>query len=116
MSTPWDYNGDGFQPERMGDNDCEHLHVCKDGTVLYLHEIDDDHLRNIIRLYERKAKEGLTVPSYGGGWNADSFFYEEDVLYGEDALQHLHHDLYVAELKRRGLDRDCKPASIVNVV
>ena len=38
---------------------------------------------------------------YGGGSSADDIWYDEDHLYGEEALAKMHYGEYVAEQKRR---------------
>ena len=76
------------------------MHITKNGDAIALNKLEDSHLQNIIRLLERKAKEGVKV-RYGGGSSADDIWYDEDMLYGEEALKHLHYGEYVAEQKRR---------------
>ena len=76
------------------------MHVTKNGDAIALNKLEDSHLQNIIRLLERKAKEGVTVRS-GGGFDDLEIWYEEDVIYGEEALKRLNYGEYVAEQKRR---------------
>ena len=59
----------------------------------------DSHLDATIRLFERRAKEGITVRT--GGSCAEDMFYDEDILYREDALEALEYDEYVKERDRR---------------
>lgn len=81
-------------------SDKKFMHVTKNGDAIALSKLEDGHLQNIINLLQRKAKEGVKV-RYGGGTTADDIWYDEDMLYGEEALKHLHHGEYVAEKKRR---------------
>jgi hypothetical protein len=60
----------------------------------------DDHLAATIRWMERKAREGVTVRS-GGGTCAEDMFYDEEVLFGADALERLEYAAYVQERTRR---------------
>lgn len=76
------------------------MHVTKNGDSIALSKLEDSHLQNIINFLQRKAKEGVKV-RYGGGTTADDIWYDEDMLYGEEALKHLHYGEYVAEQKRR---------------
>lgn len=76
------------------------MHTTKNGDQIALSKLEDSHLQNIINLMQRKAKEGIVV-RYGGGSSADDIWYDEDHLYGEEALKHLHYGEYVAEQKRR---------------
>lgn len=76
------------------------MHVTKNGDAIALSNLEDSHLQNIINLLQRKAKEGVKV-RFGGGTSADDIWYDEDMLYGEEALKHLRYGEYVAEQKRR---------------
>lgn len=76
------------------------MHVTKNGDKIVLSKLEDSHLQNIINLLQRKAKEGVKI-RYGGGTTADDIWYDEDMLYGEEALKHLHYGEYAAEQKRR---------------
>ena len=76
------------------------MHITKDGDQIALSKLEDSHLQNIINLMQRKAKEGIVV-RYGGGSTADDIWYDEDHLYGEEALAKMHYGEYVAEQKRR---------------
>ena len=76
------------------------MHVTKNGDSIALSKLEDSHLQNIINLMQRKAKEGIVV-RYGGGSSADDIWYDEDHLYGEEALAKMHYGEYVAEQKRR---------------
>ena len=74
-------------------------HVTKDGKKIKLCKMTDSHLDATIRLLERRAKEGITVGTDGSC--AEDMFYDEDTLYGEDALEALEYDEYVKERDRR---------------
>lgn len=71
-------------------------HTTKSGEVIELSKISDRHLQNIIAMLERKAADGVTV-RYGGGSTADDIWYDEDVLFGDEALDYLHYGEYVAD-------------------
>ena len=76
------------------------MHTTKNGDQIDLSKLEDSHLQNIINLMQRKAKEGIVV-RYGGGSSADDIWYDEDHLYGEEALAKMHYGEYVAEQERR---------------
>jgi len=76
------------------------VHTTKDGKKIRLCDMTDDHLSATIRLFERRAEEGVTV-RMGGGCCAEDIWYDEDTLYGDDALEQLGYADYVKE-------RDCR--------
>jgi hypothetical protein len=78
----------------------EYTHVTKNGEKILLKDLNLSHLQNIINLIERKAEEGLKV-MYGGGHTYDEMWYDEEILYGEDAKKELGYHHYIKELKRR---------------
>ena len=75
-------------------------HKTKEGKKIKLTELKTDHLINIIAVHKRMAKEGLTFGS-GGGSDPDSFYYDEDTFYDEEALDYLETKEYEKELERR---------------
>ena len=75
-------------------------HITKNGQKILLTDLKTDHLQNIIKWIERKAKEGLTV-RMGGGTCAEDIWYDEETYYGEDAKRELNFLDYKAELDRR---------------
>ena len=84
-----------------------YLHRTKDGSLVPLDQLTDSHLANILSFLKRKATNGVTVCS-GGGVCADETWYDEDILYGEEALDHLNYYEYADEAKRReGINHDC---------
>ena len=80
------------------------MHTTKGGQKIPLNKLEDSHLQNIINLIERKAKEGIIV-RYGGGSKPDDFWYDEDHLYGEEALNKMHYYEYIEERERRQKNR-----------
>jgi hypothetical protein len=84
------------------------MHTTKNGDQIALSKLEDSHLQNIINFLQRKAKEGVRV-RHGGGTTADDIWYDEDMLYGEEALKHLHYGEYIAEQKRRPTMRETDP-------
>lgn len=75
-------------------------HTTRDGTVMKLTEMSNQHLDACIRMFERRAKEGLTL-RYGGGFDAADIWYDEYTIYGKEALEYLNYDDYVHERERR---------------
>lgn len=85
------------------------LHKCKDGRIVDIRGIsdkypkmDDQHLLNTINYIKRRAKEGIRILE-GGGSDPDSFWMEEDWLYGKQAKKHLKYKKYKKEAIKRGL-------------
>jgi hypothetical protein len=76
------------------------VHTTKDGKKIKLCNMTDDHLQATISLLERKAEEGVTV-RMGGGSCAEDMWYDEDTLYGNEALERLGYVEYVKERNRR---------------
>lgn len=75
-------------------------HTSKNGKKILLSELELTHLKNIIALIERKAKEGLEV-EYGGGSSAENMFYDKETIFGDEVRSHLNYYDYIEELKRR---------------
>lgn len=78
----------------------EYVHVTKDGREMRLEDLSDLHLANIIRRIEKKAAEGVLVRS-GGGWDIEDYWYDEEKLFGVDALEYLNYSEYIGERERR---------------
>lgn len=78
-------------------------HRTGDGRVILISDMSDLHLINTIRLYKNKAKKGILLRS-GGGSCAEDFWYDEDLLLGEEAEEYLNLKAYTEELYRRGLE------------
>ena len=76
------------------------IHTTKDGTKVKLRDMTDSHLAATIRLFERRAKEGVTV-RMGGGSCAEDMWYDEDTLCRAVALERLGYADYVKERDRR---------------
>ena len=77
-------------------------HTTKDGDEIPLNKLSDRHLINIIKLIERRARQGITVFA-GGGDSPDDFWYDEERLKGLDALEEMNYFDYMDEYNRRGL-------------
>lgn len=76
------------------------MHTTKDGLRIKLEDLSDNHLSNIIKMINYKAKRGVVVKYYGG-YSTDEFYYDEKELYGQDVLNFFHYDKYTEELIRR---------------
>ena len=75
-------------------------HETKTGALIKLTELKMSHLQNILKWIERKAKEGLTI-RVGGGHDAESMYYDEWDIFGDEAKEYLNYSSYEDELKRR---------------
>jgi hypothetical protein len=72
----------------------------KDGNEIAISSMGTRHLKNTIRVLSNMAQEGVTV-RYGGGSCAEDIWYDEDLLKGQEARDHLNIAAYEDELKRR---------------
>ena len=81
-------------------------HVTKDGRIIPLKDISLNHLINIIKYIERRAKEGVCVVSAYYGVDMMDMDFNDEVLYGQKALDIMNYDAYVNELKRRNHEKD----------
>lgn len=79
-------------------------HTTRDGREMLIKDMDDGHLLATIRLHRKLAKRGITVRYGGGGVCAEGMWYDEDHLYGAEALSKMNHHWYVEEAERRGLN------------
>lgn len=78
------------------------LHITATGEQIPVRDLSDTHLRNIIAMIERKAKEGIVVATGGGGlgdW--EDVWYHEEELEGRQVLDHFDYDKYIKERDRR---------------
>lgn len=76
-------------------------HVTRDGEIIPLRDLTDSHLVNIIKHIERKAKEDLYIVSGHYGVDMMDMDFNEEVLYGQNALKAMNYDAYINELNRR---------------
>lgn len=81
------------------------IHTTATGEKIPLTSMSDQHLINTIRYLKRCAHEGIIIQS-GGGDCPEDFWYDEDIIYGDEALKHVHYDVYVKELSRRKISID----------
>lgn len=78
------------------------MHTTRDGTRMRIADMDDRHLLNTTRMLERVAEQGV-LKMMGGGDSPENFWYDEEVVYGSEALEALGYDAYVTEARRRKL-------------
>jgi len=55
------------------------------GKRIPISELKDSHLINIINMIDKYKEEGLIISS-SGGFDPDEFWYDEEVLYGQDVI------------------------------
>jgi hypothetical protein len=74
----------------------------KDGKEIPYNKLEDGHLLNILRLIERKAKDGLSCQA-GGGFDIDDMWYDEWVEFGQDVYYRFDYEGLLKEAKKRKL-------------
>jgi predicted MPP superfamily phosphohydrolase len=80
------------------------MHRTRDGKRIPVSQMTDAHLRNMIKLIERKAKEGIKLVT-GDMIDGDPE-YEVEEIFGAAVLRLMKHAIYAAELKRRKLEKE----------
>jgi len=78
----------------------EHIHIDKNGKKTLVSKLETGHLKNIIRYIERRASFGVTIQD-GGGTCYEDFWYDEHLIFGDEALEKLNYKAYIDELKNR---------------
>ena len=83
----------------------EYSHITRDGTRIPLGQLTDSHLMNIMRFLVRRSKDGVVIAfgDWCGAGDVDEIWFDEDVIYGKEALNYLNYNIYMDEAKRRGL-------------
>lgn len=84
-------------------------HQTADGTYIPIKDLTDIHLSNIIKMIERKAKEGMTVGTGGGHGDYEEMWADFEDIEGEDVLDHLNYDVYKKEQRRRSKQKKDVP-------
>lgn len=75
-------------------------HTTKNGEKILISDMDNNHLINTMNMLKKIAEEGLDV-GYGGGNTWDDFWYNEETVTGEEALDYLNFRFYKEELDKR---------------
>ena len=75
-------------------------HITKDGVVIDIDKMSDHHLKNMIDMIKRYAKNGMIV-QHGGGFDPDNFWFYEERLYEEDVYDYFSYHKYKKEWKKR---------------
>lgn len=76
-------------------------HETAAGDLIKIMDLTDDHLANIIKMIERKAKEGIDVVYGGGHGDYDEMWGDVEHLHGEEVLDHFDYKKYKKEQRRR---------------
>jgi len=79
----------------------ELYHKTKDGQLIKLKDLTDNHLDNIIKMIERMAKEGINVSTGTFGNCSVDMGNNEKWLYGKEALREMNYSIYINEYKKR---------------
>ena len=79
------------------------MHTTKTGEEMPISSMTDSHLLNTMAMLMRKSKTGVIIRFGGMGMGMDEPWYDEDHLFGDDALNALNFDAYKNEAAARGL-------------
>lgn len=79
----------------------KHHHETADGKLIKLTDLSDQHLDNIIKMIERKAKEGIDLVFGGGHGDYEEMWADVEYLEGDEVLDHFDYPKYIKERKRR---------------
>lgn len=82
-----------------------YYHETRTGEKIRITDITDKHLVNIIKFIKKRAKEGVDVYYGGMGTCGEDMWCDKDVLFGEEAEEHLDLSIYINELNRRNLNK-----------
>lgn len=79
------------------------------GEEIEYGKIENSHLLNILTWITRRAENGITVITGGGGWDLDDVWYEEYDIKGEEVLDKYDYKGLLKEAKRRKLKIKSQP-------
>ncbi len=77
------------------------MHKTKDGRVLPISEMSDQHLINTINYIKKRAVDGVAIMTGSYGSEAEQMNADVDYIYGDKALELLGIEHYVAEYNNR---------------
>jgi len=80
------------------------IHKTADGHFILLSKMSDSHLENTMLMIKRHAHSGVKVIR-GGGHDDGDMWYDEDILYGQEALDQLGFKYYQEEYAKRKLSK-----------
>jgi len=78
-------------------------HIPKSGKKVKISEMSNEHLKNIINLIYKRAKSGMTIVVMSGSPYNDDYFYDEEIIFGEDVFERMNFKEYYKEALKRGL-------------
>lgn len=73
------------------------------GEEIEYKKLENSHLLNILKWIERRAENGMTIATGGGGWDIDDMWYDEYDIEGDEVLERFDYKGLVKEAKRRNL-------------
>ena len=80
------------------------MHRTRDGKLIPISQMTNAHLRSVIKLIDRKAKEG--VERVTGDMFGRDQECEVDEIFGYDVRRFMGRAAYAAELKRRNFKNE----------
>jgi hypothetical protein len=80
------------------------MHKTRDGIEIRIKDMEESHLRNVIALHHRKAREGMEILE-GGGVDFEEMWCERYRIYGQEVFDWLGTREYERELARREVRR-----------
>jgi hypothetical protein len=79
------------------------LHTMKDGKQIRLADMGDGHLLNTLAMMYRKAESGVVVRRGGMSIGDNEPWFDEGIVYGDEAFSEMRTAVYEAEAARRKL-------------
>lgn len=77
------------------------MHKTKDGLVIPISEMSDQHLINTINYIKKRAVDGVAIMTGSYGCDAEQMDADVDYIYGDKAIKLLGLEHYVAEYNNR---------------
>ncbi len=75
------------------------IHKMRDGSTIPISQMTDSHLENTMMMLRRISIRGLTLRQ-GGGCFSEDMWYDQEILFGKEALSALGYKHYLNEWEK----------------